>query len=64
MSRPADWLDAPAITSRSPPGNGSGLKSTALTRLKTVVLMPMPNASVTTMAAENQGFLRIMRKAN
>src|SRR5258706_9272767 len=52
------------MTSRPPPWNGNGLNRTAFTRLKTVVFTPIPKASVTTIAAENQGFFRIIRKAN
>jgi len=43
------------VTIRFPVGKGSGLKRTAFTRVNTVVLMPMPTASVMTIAAENQG---------
>ena len=50
-------------TSRSPPGTPTGLKSTAFTSVKTIVLRPMPIASVATTAAENQRWARIIRRA-
>ena len=64
VSRLADGFAALTITSRSPPRNGKGLYRTAFTRLKTVVLTPIPSASVAAIAAENQGLLPIMRNAN
>src|SRR5215472_12206160 len=48
-------------TSRSPPGIASGLNSTALTSVKTMVFKPMPSANVTMMANENQGWEAIIR---
>ncbi len=54
------WLSA---TSRSPPGTATGLSSTAFTSVKTIVLRPMPIASVATTAAENQRWARIIRTA-
>ena len=62
-SRLAALLLAPAITRRSPPGNGSGLNSTAFTSVKTVVLAPMPREIVRIIAAENHGCCPIMRQA-
>src|SRR5258707_893426 len=50
-------------TRRSPPGTAIGLNITALTSVKTIVLSPMPSASVSTTAAENQRCVRIMRSA-
>src|ERR1700741_4891022 len=41
-------------TSRSPPGIERGLKSTAFTSVNTMVFKPMPSASVTMTAPENQ----------
>jgi hypothetical protein len=50
------------ITSRSGAANGSGLRSTALTRLKMAVFAPMPSASVNTAMTVNPGRFNSMRK--
>ena len=44
-------------------GNGSGLRSSALTTVKTAVLTPMPTASVTRAMTVKPGVLRSIRKA-
>src|SRR5262245_55286089 len=41
----------------SPPGNGRGLRRTALIAEKTALLAPMPNARVNTTVAVNPGVL-------
>src|SRR6187455_2968777 len=51
------------VTILFPVGKGSGLNRTAFTSVNTVVLMPMPTASVATIAAENQGWPVMERQA-
>src|SRR6185437_7865474 len=50
-------------TRRAPPDSGTGLNSTALTNVNTIVFRPIPRASVRTTAAENQPCARIVRIA-
>src|SRR5579872_4721568 len=49
--------------SRAPAGTPTGLNSTAFTSVNTIVFKPIPKASVTTTAAENHRWARIMRRA-
>ncbi len=51
------------ITTRSAFGTGSGRSKTALIRLKTAVLPPMPIASVSTAATAKPGVLASARTA-
>ena len=48
---------------RSTFGYGSGFRRIALTTLKTVVLAPMPSASVSTAMTVNDGSFRSTRAA-
>ena len=51
------------ITARPASPYGRGRSRTALTTLKIVLLAPMPNATVSTMAAAKPGWARMPRKA-
>src|SRR5947209_18537434 len=50
-------------TRRAPPGTGTGLNSTALISVNTMVFKPIPSARVATTAAENQRWEKIIRRA-